>query len=181
MLSAFAIAQIAVKEDALLKDPRFYTSLGDFLLKKGRADIALQMYEKALQVSPDDIATLNNLGYYYKDINPLLAEDYFLKALEIDPKYELARNNLALLYNTLGNHRQAVYHLKILVEQYPDNIHYNYDYAINIANLFYYESNEYKDLEEALKYFKIVYEKDPDFEHVFDNIKVLSEIENMYG
>ena len=109
-----------------------------------------------------------------------MAEDYFKKALEIDPDYELARNNLALLYNNIENYQEASYHLKILVDQYPKNIKYNYDYAINKANTFYYETKNYNDLKEALKYFKIVYEMDPGFEHIMDNIKVLNEIENMY-
>lgn len=180
LLSAFAIAQIAVKEDAVLKDPKFYLTLGDFFLKKGRVDVALQMYEKALELSPQNTATLNNLGFYYKDLNPLLAEDYFKKALEIDPEYELARNNLALLYNKLENYKESVFHLKILVTQNPKNINYNYDYAINLANVFYYKSNDYNDLQESLKYFKIVYNINSNFENAFENIKVLTEIENMY-
>ncbi|MBT3408502.1 hypothetical protein HN789_02540 [archaeon] len=180
LISSLVIGQVVIKEDALLKDPKFYLSLGDFFMKKGYASNALSMYEKALELSPENTATLNNLGFYYKEINPLLAEDYFNKALEIDPEYELARNNLALLFNSLENYEQAAYHLKFLVDDYPDNINYNYDYAINVANVFYYKSNSYEDLQIALKHFKIVYEMDPNFNHVLDNIKVLNEMESLY-
>lgn len=176
LISSIVIAKVAITEDAVLKDPKMYLSLGDYLLKKGYADHALAMYEKALALSPEDKSVLNNMGFYYKDNNPLLAEDYFKKALEVDPEYELARNNLALLYNKLGNYEQAAKHLKVLADAKPKNLNFNYDYAINVANVFY-KTNSREDLEESLKYFTRVYELDPEFEHVMDNIKVLNEME----
>jgi len=178
ILATFVVAQsVFVESDNT--DPNFYRSLGNFLLKNGYEEQALKAYKRGLSYKPDDILLLNNIGYYYKDKNPLLAEDYFLQALEIDPEYENARNNLALLYNSLFLYDKAAAELYILVEDYPDNIKYNYDLAINLANKFYHITGEYHDLNEALKYFKIVYEMDRNFEHTMENIKVLNEIENM--
>jgi tetratricopeptide (TPR) repeat protein len=175
ILSGIVLGQtLLVKSEA--KDPILFLSLGDFLMKQGYNEQALAAYNKALEIAPENKAVLNNLGYYYKDKNPLLAEDYFKKALTVDPKYETARNNLALLYNTIGSYDLAAAQLRVLVQQNPDSLQYNYDLAINLAKNFYHNSRSYEELNEAITYFKIVYDKDPNFQHSLDNIKVLEEI-----
>lgn len=163
------------------QDPMLYLSLGDFLLKNGYEDAALSAYNKALAIDPENKAVLNNLGFYYRDINPLLAEDYFIKALEADPEYEKAQNNLALLYNKLGDYSKASEQLKALVKMQPDNANYNYDLAVNLANKFYYQGRHYDDLVESIDYFKKVYLMDANFEHSLGNIKVLEEIRRVIG
>ncbi|MEM3374598.1 MAG: tetratricopeptide repeat protein [Candidatus Woesearchaeota archaeon] len=181
MLTSYVFAQtILIKSNIKIKDANFYLTLGNFLMKNKYEEHALTAYKKALEVEPNNKNVLNNLGYYFKEKNPLLAEDYFKKALEIDPDYEKARNNLALLYNKNAQYDKAVEQLKYLVEKYPENIHYNYDLAINLANKYYYQSKDYNELSESIKYFKIVYDKDKNFQHVLENIKVLEEIRRMY-
>lgn len=181
ILTSFVFAQnILIKSNKGFKDINLYISLGDFLLKNNYEEHALTAYNKALEIDPNNKILLNNLGYYFKDKNPLLAEDYFKKALEIDPEYETARNNLALLYNKLGQYDKSAEHLIFLVKQKPDKINYNYDLAINLANKYYYQTKDYNDLTEAIKYFKIVYNMDSNFQHTLENIKVLEEIRRMY-
>jgi type IV pilus assembly protein PilF len=178
LLSGIAIAQIiATSKTGNLNDPLIYISLGDYLQKNGQEDYAVSLYEKALEIDPSNLAALNNLGYYYREKNPLLAEDYFRKALRVDPSYNAARNNLALLYHYLGNYRSSVEQFSILVETDPDNIQYNYDLAINLAKKFYHVTKSYDDLILAKSYFEKVYAKDKNFEHALDNIKVLDEIQ----
>lgn len=162
-------------------DPNIFISLGNFFLNNNNEAAALAVYEKGLELSPDNSGLLNNLGYYYKDKNPLLAEDYFLKALSLDQEYDTARNNLALLYHGIEQYDNAVTHLKILVERNPDNIQYNYDLAVNLGLKYRFGGNDYNDLISALNYFAIVYNMDKNFEHTMDNIKVLNEIKNMLG
>ena len=169
LASAFASSQVA-------PDGEFYGSLGDFLLKNGHDKAALSVYEEGLKVEPGNLHILNNLGYYYKDINPTLAIDYFLLALQIDPEYEKARSNLALIYNKNIDYNNAIIHLEILADDYPDNINYNYDLAINYANRFYYITRSTDDLENALKYFKKSYNLDKSFMFSLQNIEVLEEI-----
>lgn len=175
VLAGIAFGQTFLKK-ADVKDPILFLSLGDFLMKQGYSDQALSAYDKALEIDPMNKAAMNNIGYCYKDINPLLAEDYFRKALEIDPAYETAISNLALLYNKIEAYDKAIPYLKVLVEKYPDNLRYNYDLAINLAQRYYHSSRDYDELTQAIRYFKIVYDIDPDFEHSLENIKVLEEI-----
>jgi len=174
IISSFIVRGIVVSTNHD-DEENILLSLGNFLLNKGYDEKALAIYEKILEDNPDNIAALNNLGYYYKEKNPLLAEDYFNQALEVTPDYEKARNNLALLYNSLKEYGKSAEQFEILVTKY-DNINYKYDLAINLAQKFRYETENMHDLEEALGYFKQVYEIDPDYKHTMDNIKVLNEI-----
>jgi len=181
LVAVILLSGIVLAQTFLVKsnDPKLYLSLGDFLLKNNNPEKALSAYNKALELDPTNKAVLNNLGYYYKDSNPLLAEDYFKRALEADNECDTARNNLALLYNKMGQYDKAVEQLRILVKNNPDSIHYIYDLAINLANKFYYQGKLYDDLVESIKYFKMSYDKQPNFEHSLDNIKVLEEIRKL--
>lgn len=178
VLSTIVVGQNIVSKKQL-DGPKFYRSFGDFLLEKGYNEQALKSYEKGLELNPDDKFLLNNIGFYYKDINPLLAEEYLKKALEIDSDYENARSNLALLYNKMADYENSITQFSILVNSFPNKINYQYDLSINLANKYYYVSKEYNDLVMALEGFKKVYLINPNFEHVMDNIRVLNEIKNL--
>lgn len=183
LLSGIVFAQSMILKGSSekgLDDPYLYVSLGDFLYKNGFEDQAVSAYNKALEMDPENKEALNNLGYHYRELNPLQSEEYFIKALESDENYGKARNNLALLYNKLQKYDMAVEHLRVLAASDSGNINYNYDLAINLANKYYYQTRDYEDLSEAISYFKIVYEKDRNFEHAFENIKVLEDIRKLY-
>ena len=182
LMSGLVLAQGIIIKTSLqtgLNDPYLYLSLGDYLMSNGYPDAAVTAYNKALAIDPENTAVLNNLGYYYKDKDPSLAEDYFKKALEIDSSYDTVRNNLALLYNKLGKYENAVQHLLILATDHPDVPQYNYDLGINLANKFYYNTRDDNDLLEAIKYFNVVNNLDPNFEHTSENLKVLNEIKQI--
>jgi len=175
LLSTIVFAGSVITDSTVL-DSDFYRNFGNFLLENGREKEAVSVYLKGLEVNPNDEKLLNNLGFYYKDQNPLLAIDYFSKAIELNPNYESARNNLAILYNYLEDYASAADQLNYLIKLNPDNIKYNYDYALNMAQTYYHQTNNYYDLKTAEQYFNLVYKKDPNFEHVLDNIKVVSEV-----
>ena len=176
MLFSTIVFAKSVITDSPVVDSDFYRSFGNFLLENGREKEAVSVYLKGLEVNPNDEKLLNNLGFYYKDINPLLAIDYFNKAIEINPDYESARNNLAILYNYLEDYASAADQLSYLIKLNPDELKYNYDYGLNMAQKYYHQTNNYYDLKTAEQYFKFVYRKDPNFEHVLENIKVVSEV-----
>jgi tetratricopeptide (TPR) repeat protein len=169
LASAYAFAQVA-------PDGEFYGSLGDFLLKNGHIEAALSVYEDGLKVEPGNKHILNNLGYLHKETNPMLAQDYFLLALQADPHYEKARSNLALLYHTNLDYDNAILQLKMLIEDHPDNINYHYDIAINYADRFHHHTHTIDDLDNSIRHFKIAYSLDKEFMYSLENIKVLEEI-----
>ena len=60
----------------------------------GRYDEAIQYYDKALQIDPNDTVALNNKGVALSDLDRYdEAIQNYDKALQIDPNYTDALNN----------------------------------------------------------------------------------------
>ena len=178
LLSSIVFAQ-TIMLDKPVVNAGVYVSLGSFMYENGMEQQALQVFLKGYELEPNNKFILNNLGYYYRDLNPIFAEEYFVKAIEIDQNYENALNNLAILYNNLQLYGRASDVLRKLVEIDSDNINYNYDLAVNLGQKYYKENGTYSDIIEAIKHFKIVYNLNPDFEHVLDNIQVMDQVKRV--
>jgi tetratricopeptide (TPR) repeat protein len=89
----------------------------------------------------------NGLGMAYLDAGqPDEAADAFLKALSIDPDYELALNNLGALYNSRGNISEARPFLLKVVELFPYDVNGLLNLGIN-----YYLSHELENAEHAFQ------------------------------
>jgi Tfp pilus assembly protein PilF len=87
--------------DTIGKNPKawhaWYNVAWDYSLR-GENEKAIEHYEKVLELKPDDVRTVNNMGLAYIQLNRLdEAEKNFRRALEIDPKYAEALGNLGLL------------------------------------------------------------------------------------
>jgi Flp pilus assembly protein TadD len=70
--------------------------LGYLLLKHGRYDAAVALFQKEVGVRPGDAAARNNLGaalLLRGDVEPAIEQ--FEQALRLDPAHEKARRNLA--------------------------------------------------------------------------------------
>ena len=84
----------------LRKEPRNVAALGNLGViysRTSRADQAITVYRRALQLSPDDQALLVNLGLLYlKQEAHARALPYFAKAVAIDPQHLQARQLLAV-------------------------------------------------------------------------------------
>ncbi|MBN2421792.1 hypothetical protein JXB41_01080 [Candidatus Woesearchaeota archaeon] len=183
LLSSFVLAYgllLKSNSPADPNDPNLYISLGDFLVKNGFKAQALAVYDKGLEIDSANGKLLNNKGIAYLDIDEAKSEGFFLLALKQDPDYEIARKNLALIYNKQAKYKEAVEQFQVLADQFPENADYNYDLAINLGNLYYYESRSLEDLDKALSYFKKVNEISPGFLKTNENIAVLEEIRGLY-
>ncbi|MBN1502186.1 hypothetical protein JW930_01460 [Candidatus Woesearchaeota archaeon] len=183
-IAAIVISTFVLAEGILLMsnqpfdadDPMLFLSLGDFLYNNGMTGYAVKIYERAEELDPDNPAILNNFGIAYITSDEEKAEGYFLKAMTINPEYELARKNLAILYNKQEKYDKAAEQLLILTNLHPENIQYNYDLAINLAHKFYYISKSKEDVELSLKYLYKVQSLSPGFERTEENIQLLEEI-----
>ena len=73
--------------------------LGGFTIARNyvyRSETAL--WEDTVKKSPNKARVYNNLGYaYYLEGRRKDARDAYLRALELDPGFQLARNNLNML------------------------------------------------------------------------------------
>jgi tetratricopeptide (TPR) repeat protein len=88
--------------------------------RNGEIDRAKSLYQKALVLNPDNQVllkyVLNNMGSVsLKSGNMQEAEEFFLKALKIDPQYLPAKINMGFVYDTTRDELTAIkYWLSVL-------------------------------------------------------------------
>jgi type IV pilus assembly protein PilF len=97
-------------------------NLGTAYLKKKEWDAAIRYFkevsENLLYATPH--FALSNLGWaYYNKKEYALAEKFYLKALEISPKFINARVGLGKTYTAMGRSSEAVATLEKAVKDYP--------------------------------------------------------------
>jgi tetratricopeptide (TPR) repeat protein len=98
---------------------------------------AIEYYDKALTIQPNDSYALDNKGLALDNLgNHTGAIEYYDKALTINPKYEAALDNKAAALDDLGNHTGAIeYYDKALT------INPKYEAALD-NNTFLHEVNK---------------------------------------
>ncbi|MCK4388996.1 MAG: tetratricopeptide repeat protein [Desulfobacterales bacterium] len=97
-----------------------YEKARDFQ-KSGRLQEAKRLYEEALDLDPEYVDALNNLGVIYiQDKKYSAARALFLKAIQLRPNYVDSHYNLACLHAIKGNVRQSLDHLNRAVSLDPE-------------------------------------------------------------
>ena len=118
--------------------PKAYVKLGDFYVKEGRLDEAIEQYKKALSINHTYTEAHNSLGLVYIKKGMLGEAIEELKtALVINPNLMEAHNNLGLVYSKKGMPSEAI-------EEYKKALKINPDYAKTHNNLsvrYYYKGN----------------------------------------
>jgi tetratricopeptide (TPR) repeat protein len=94
---------------------------------------AIQCYDEALHLNPQDSKVYNNRGTAYRALrqHEQALKDYD-KAIELNPQYPHAYNNRGLVYRALGQHEQAVKDFDMVIQLHPW-----YPYAYNNRGLVY--------------------------------------------
>lgn len=130
-------------------DNRFaHSSLGHTNNELGRYDEALRHLSAALELNPAHAGTYNNLGralsqgYHRFDD----AKNCFLKAIHLDPNFDIAYNNLAAVHYELGEYDSAM-------DLYQQALCLNPTYPLTYNNLglIYMRTGE---LSEAISHFR---------------------------
>ncbi len=147
------------------------------------AGIALGTGLTGLIVKTEDTDFKQDPGFYKALANHFAEQGEYDEAI---PAYETSlalgedrevRNNLAVLYHTSGDYTNAVNHLRILAEQYPENPSYHYDLAVNLVDRFRNsEEQEVNDLLEALAEYELVEQISPGYQNAKQNAEVLRGI-----
>ena len=87
---------------------------------------------KAENLDPYNYIVLNNLANVYKETNEVEKSiKYYLKALCSNPKYNVAKINLAILYHELGKLNQAENLYKEIINNDP----LNFGVCFNLSNI----------------------------------------------
>ena len=113
--------------------------------------------EKLIKKNPNNPFLFNLLGLaLHGNGNYLMAIDKFKRALDLDPKFLPAKNNLANSYKAIWNFQKAEFFYKSVLESKPDYIQALFNYA-NLKTLIFDYSSAINLYEKALK----ISENDP--------------------
>lgn len=97
--------------------------LGEELFSQGKFEEAMNCFQTAIESNPLDLEALNDLGVVSMKLGRgENAEQYFLKAIEINDDFLDAHLNLAQYYIEENMWDKASYHLKKTLDANPENI-----------------------------------------------------------
>lgn len=87
-------------KDVIAKDPKNYEAivgLGHLYFDTGQPEKAIEMYQKALEINPNDANVRTDMGTMYRNLGNFdEAIEEFRKSASIDPKHEQSRYNLGV-------------------------------------------------------------------------------------
>ncbi len=123
---------------------------------------ALKYYKKTIEIKPENIEALNNLGLIYGGLRDIVeAEKYYLLALKYNPDYTNTLLNLGGIKLNSDKFDEAMKYfskaLSIFLKEEPIDQKTSMAYT-NIGLVYY----RLKNITEALKYFNMAAEKDPE-------------------
>ena len=95
--------------------------LANTLSTLGKQDDAISSYLRAVELRPDYVEVLNNLGVVLRGQGRLRdAEVCYRRVLELRPDSSEAHNNLGLVFKYLGELDEATLHYRRAIELKPD-------------------------------------------------------------
>jgi len=118
----------------------FYQGL--CLLKDNQPQTALEKFDKAVKLNPNDADSLNNIGiiYGYHLERPREALEIYKKIIRTNPQNIEFRMNRALLLEKIGNYREALLEFQQILRIKP-----NENLAWYMISLIQYNLGNYKD------------------------------------
>jgi len=95
---------------------------GQQFYREKKYDLALDAFQRAVQLKPSDPVLLNNLGFiYYKMGRYDDAATWLEKTLQADPKRKEAHGNIAELYLKMGRRSEAKAHYEQFLALWPNS------------------------------------------------------------
>ena len=162
-LKQFSEAEIAYQK-AIEINPRsvFYSNRGLVYYDRGKSELALADYNRAIEINLNNVDAYNNRGLVYYDLGKLeLALFDYNRAIEIDPNNVDAYNNRADIYRDRGESELALADYNRAIEIAPQLAQ-----AYNNRGVFYYGQNK---LELALTDYNRALEIDSDYDTAYNN------------
>ncbi|MDX8549211.1 tetratricopeptide repeat protein [Methanospirillum sp. J.3.6.1-F.2.7.3] len=122
--------QLVIKQRG--DDPHAYVLLGNSYKVLKQFDDAIEAYEQALEINPDNKTYKMQIAEAYllqgniclhKDKDPQTAIEYFNKTLEIAPRYSAAWFSKSIAYRKMGGYRNSLNAMLKTIEIDPNNAH----------------------------------------------------------
>lgn len=159
----------ALLRKALTVEPAYTlarANLGNLYVKQGKGEEGVTVYLEGLELLANDLELINGLGYQYATLNmPDKAREQYEKALQIEPDFDRARINLVQLCVATGALDDALKHLTVLVEKYPDEP----QLLVDMAGIFAQQGN----VEQAVAYYQKALEVNPNLEEARSKLEAL--------
>ncbi len=106
----------------LNKDFFFHFNLGLRFQKQRKYQLAIEQYQRAIEIQPNFAQAYNNLGsvYFLSGSYPESIEEY-KRAIELKPDYAEAYYNLAMVYEATEDINQAIDSYRMVIGIRPDH------------------------------------------------------------
>jgi len=156
-------------QDTITKNPQCsmaHHNLGDALLRRGKVPEAIDQFEQALRIKPDDAETHYNLGIALEQAGRIEeAIAHYQQASQIRPDFVKAHYNLGMALQRTGNIKEAIGHFEQALRIRPDSaaVHYNLGIALEQTGR----------IEEAVAHYEQALRSRPDFAEAHFNLAVV--------
>jgi tetratricopeptide (TPR) repeat protein len=148
---------------------RAWNNLGILAAREGHTDEAVQHFQRALQIDPDFLIALQNLGNAYRQQKRWKeAEDVLLRALQVSPESPEANYSLGMVFAQLNDTEHAYEYLRKALAARPA-----YPEALNNLGVLYLRTQR---PQEAEKNFKESIRVAPTFDQSYLNLARLYAI-----
>ena len=131
--------------------------------KKNNFQVALNLYNKVLEIEPKHIIANSNIGAIFLVLgNYQKAKDYLEKTIKIDPNYLDAYNNLGITLKMLGDNHKAIKCYEKIIKINPSYVSaYN-----NLGSVFY----KLKEYNKAQDHFEMAININPKYLDAYNNL-----------
>ena len=144
-------------------EPLLFNIIGICYKASNQFSSAVQSFEKALAIKPDDIKANFNLGIIHMEMGQLdYAVRFYEKVLVLDQNYTDAYYNLGITFEELGHQEEAVKSYKNAIATKPDFADAHNNLGVILKKLGHQE--------EAVKSYKNAIAIKPDFADAYNNL-----------
>jgi len=165
----------------------------EYFYQKDTLD-AEKFYDKAVLIDSLDINNYTTIGWFYRKLglsaktaaNPDPQKSFnksvlnYQKAIQLDPGYKIAYNNLGLVYNDMKMFSKAILYYQKAIEIDPDYaLAYN-----NLGNIYYYQKTydtAIQDYQKAIQFDSTFTSPYYNLGLIYDNLKAYDKAASYYN
>jgi tetratricopeptide (TPR) repeat protein len=127
--------------------PNAWNNLGILAARTGRTDEAIQKFQRALQIDPDHLIALDNLGNAYREKRRWEdAKTVLRRALQLNPEDPEANYSLGMVFAQLDDTERAYEHLQKALAARPA-----YPEALNNLGVLYLRTRRPQEAEKSFR------------------------------
>jgi tetratricopeptide (TPR) repeat protein len=142
-----------------------HVDMGVTLTAQGRLDEAIEHFQKALKIHPNNPECHNNFGVALRRKGRVdEAIVHFQKALEIRPDYPECHNNLGVALRRKGQVDEAIVHFQKALEIRPDQAEFHNGLGITLV--------QKGQVDEAIAHYQKAIQLEPDYADAHNNLGI---------